>query len=602
MPDDTLATEPPSLPRSADMALPGLIDRAARLLHDRGGSIDADELATWVFGTRGGTGWVRLLDPLLEADPRFARSGQRWCLATRGDQTDNARLDNLVAVAIATTGSDPTRHRVVRLSAARCAGHTGSRLFDAVVNPGRRVPRFLCDAAALTADELNDAPTFADVAEPLLTFFGDAGVVSYGVHWIADFLSAELVRAGWSPLANHLLELDQLGQAALSSDCKPGLRQLAAHLGVNHPRPKHPPTDAAVTAAVTTKLLHPSDPAHRPSPVAFDQRTVGAAATPRPLSNRRWLDEVPNAPGVYTIEGGHGAILYVGKAVDLQRRIRSYFGRPLGLQRHLEGLAARAERVTWRTAPSDLEARLLEARLIREQRPPFNVARTARARPLVIRAAPNDPIPRLELVRAVDTDGALYLGPFRSVRAARDGLALVRTLYPSSRLRRAVDPPAQRDAVLAAVRLLTGHKAESLALLRSRMTADAARGDHLAVAHLRAVIRAVQEFTIRPSALLGISDEPILAIEPRRNQPEARAHLLRCGRLLASTRAPDEYDRTVRTLDAVAAELEAAGDDQYGEAGDDETAIVLQWLAEVGDRLDIIPLSRLRGTPSRRRL
>lgn len=570
-----------------------LADRARELLALRGGEAAPADLASWVFGARQDGPWQPLLERILRADPRFERFELGWRLAghNRGE-TPPDKDQELVAVALATTGSDPRRHRIVRIAAQRMRGGTPTGRFDVAVDPRRRLPRYLSRAARLSQEEADEAPPFAQVAEPLREFCGSAPLVAYGVQWVLDFLAAELARADLLGLSNDSIELDDLARRLLPEHRKPSLRAIAEQLGLNHPRPNYPPADADVAGRVTVALLGLTCERGHAEPAIGDRPNRGEPSGRAALVDRRWLAGVPDVTGVYRILDSDGAVLYVGKATRLRRRLAAYLGRAFGLHRQLEGLATRAARVEWEPTPSDIEARLLEARLIRDREPPFNVARHARPRPLLLRAAANDPVPRVHLVREVAADGALYLGPFRSARAARDGLALVRSVYPLLRLRRAVDPPAQRDTVHAAVRLLTGSKAEALAHLRAAMRDGSARADPVERDRARALIRAVLDFEICPSPLLGISPaEPIVVVEPASaDRGTRRVHLVRAGHLLGSTDVPAVGGADEANLAAVAAALQARS---TATVSPEDVPIVTQWLGELGPDHAIVSLERL---------
>jgi DNA polymerase III epsilon subunit-like protein len=579
-------------PAGSETPPSALADRAFELLASRGAVVPTTELAGWVFGAREAAPWVPLLDGLLRTDPRVERCLDGWRLA--GDSAaERWGAEELVAVALATTGPDPRRHRIVRLAATRLSSGRVSGRFDVVLNPLRRVARYLSEGARLTQEEADEAPVFAEVAPALREFLGDAPIVGYGVRAALEFLQAEFARAELTGLTNRAVELDTLACRLLPTQRKPSLPSIAEQLGLNHPRPSYPPADADVTARVAVALIRLAGERG-----LEDQSGIGsgggAATAGAVLADRRWLTDVPAGPGVYTIHDSDGGVLYVGKAVDLRRRLAAYLAGPLGLQRRLEGLAARAARVDWVSAPSDLEARLLEARLIRRHRPPFNVARRMRPRSLLIRAAAHDRVPRIQLARQVAADGAVYLGPFRSEGAARAALSLARAVYPPAGLRRVVDLPTQQAAVHAAVRLLSGQTSEALASLRTAMRDASTRGDRPAVDRGRELIRRVVAFTPLSSPLLGTSlSEPILLIEPPRATGARRAHLMAHGHLRASCDLhvdPAAADPT--ELLPIVAELEAGASDPDH---DEDAHIVTQWLGEVGAAHVIVPLRRLPG-------
>src|SRR5688572_30264068 len=127
---------------------------------------------------------------------------------------------------------------------------------------------------------------------------------------------------------------------------------------------------------------------------------AGKLSTTSPRATRRspvpdWVPaELPPAPGVYQFEADGGTALYVGKSVNLRRRVRGYFygGGPRS-ERTAEMLAL-ARRVEWRATGSDLEARLDEARRIVATRPVYNRALRNRSRGWYLEIDWRDPFPR----------------------------------------------------------------------------------------------------------------------------------------------------------------------------------------------------------------
>lgn len=132
--------------------------------------------------------------------------------------------------------------------------------------------------------------------------------------------------------------------------------------------------------------------------------------------------DLPAAPGVYQFEAEGGTALYVGKSVNLRRRVRGYFyGGGPNCARTAEMLAL-ARGVAWRATGSDLEARLEEARRIVSARPVYNRALRNRARGWYLEIDWRDPFPRLAVVRAPRRPGARHFGPYRG-RAAPERVA-----------------------------------------------------------------------------------------------------------------------------------------------------------------------------------
>jgi excinuclease ABC subunit C len=141
------------------------------------------------------------------------------------------------------------------------------------------------------------------------------------------------------------------------------------------------------------------------------------------------LPHLPDAPGVYMWKGRDGTTLYIGKAKRLRSRVRSYFSNDQlesVKTRHLVGLVADLETIV---VPSEAHALILEANLIKEYRPRFNIAlRDDKSYPY-IKVTVQEPFPRVFVTRRVEDDGASYFGPYTDVGAMRRALNVVKTIF-----------------------------------------------------------------------------------------------------------------------------------------------------------------------------
>jgi excinuclease ABC subunit C len=141
------------------------------------------------------------------------------------------------------------------------------------------------------------------------------------------------------------------------------------------------------------------------------------------------LPHLPDGPGVYLWKGMDGTTLYVGKAKRLRSRVRSYFANDQlesPKTRHLVGLIADLETIV---VPSEAHALILEANLIKEYRPRFNIAlRDDKSYPY-IKVTVQEPFPRVFVTRRLEDDGASYFGPYTDVGAMRRSLNVVKRIF-----------------------------------------------------------------------------------------------------------------------------------------------------------------------------
>jgi excinuclease ABC subunit C len=144
------------------------------------------------------------------------------------------------------------------------------------------------------------------------------------------------------------------------------------------------------------------------------------------------LASLPSSPGVYLFVDGEGDVIYVGKAKQLRRRVRSYFTRSGGGdgRTFFPNIVEETEDLECIVTDNEKEALILENILIKKHRPRYNLVFRDDKSYLKLRLTVRDPFPRLHPVRKVRRDGARYFGPFSSASALRETLALLQTRFP----------------------------------------------------------------------------------------------------------------------------------------------------------------------------
>lgn len=141
------------------------------------------------------------------------------------------------------------------------------------------------------------------------------------------------------------------------------------------------------------------------------------------------LDRLPRRPGVYLFRDGEGEILYVGKAKSLRPRVRSYFRGDGAQSIKTRELVRRIRDVETLVVGSEAEALILEANLIKEHHPRFNIQLRDDKRYPYIKVTVQEPFPRVFVTRTVRNDGARYFGPFTAVGSLRQALDVIKRLY-----------------------------------------------------------------------------------------------------------------------------------------------------------------------------
>lgn len=137
------------------------------------------------------------------------------------------------------------------------------------------------------------------------------------------------------------------------------------------------------------------------------------------------LDNLPVKPGVYVMKDRSGEVIYVGKAVNLRSRVRSYFNRSGDSRAFVPLLEHLLGEVETLLVSNEKEALLLENELIKKHRPRFNVQLRDDKNFICLRLDTDHPYPRLEIVRRFKRDGARYFGPYSSATSIREMLRII---------------------------------------------------------------------------------------------------------------------------------------------------------------------------------
>lgn len=141
------------------------------------------------------------------------------------------------------------------------------------------------------------------------------------------------------------------------------------------------------------------------------------------------LEQLPSSPGVYLMKDAAGGILYVGKALSLRSRVRSYFAASADHSPRIASLVSQIKDLDYILAQSETEALALEFNLIQKHRPRFNVRyRDDKSYPY-LRIDLRDEFPVLCVVRRIEPDGARYFGPYPSTWAMWETIRLMRRVF-----------------------------------------------------------------------------------------------------------------------------------------------------------------------------
>ncbi|HUI64408.1 MAG TPA: excinuclease ABC subunit UvrC [Bacteroidota bacterium] len=140
------------------------------------------------------------------------------------------------------------------------------------------------------------------------------------------------------------------------------------------------------------------------------------------------LENLPSGPGVYQHKDITGKVLYVGKAKNLRARVRQYFQKSRAVDSRIEQMLAKATDIEVIVTDSEVEALILEANLIKELHPRYNVnLKDDKSYPYIV--ITNEPFPRVFITRRIRRDGSKYFGPYTDVKNVRAALKAIRDIF-----------------------------------------------------------------------------------------------------------------------------------------------------------------------------
>jgi DNA polymerase-3 subunit epsilon len=332
-------------------------------------------------------------------------------------------------------------------------------------------------------------------------------------------------------------------------------------------------------------------------------------ATTAQRRKRYLADGLPDGPGVYIFRDHRGQPLYIGRSRHLRTRVRQYFvaSEPRTRMAEMVGIAERVDAIA---CAHPLEAEVRELRLIAEHKPRYNRRSRFPERASWLKLT-NEPYPRLALVRRVAADGATYLGPFGSAKAAQAAMAAVYEAVPLRQCSQRITParPSAACALAgmgrcaapceggvsredyaptadAARALLNGAARPLLDAARRRMASLSAQERYEEAAAHRDRATSFVRAAARMQRLAALAACPQLVAARPGFAGGWDLAIVRHGRLAGASTVPIGAAPTPY-IDAlvVTAEIVTPGPGPLAAAGAEEMDRILAWLGEPGTRL-----------------
>lgn len=265
------------------------------------------------------------------------------------------------------------------------------------------------------------------------------------------------------------------------------------------------------------------------------------------------LAVLPNAPGVYIMHDASGKVIYVGKAVILKNRVRSYFRPASQVSPKVRAINAHVASIETIVTASEMEALILECNLIKKYRPRYNIDLKDDKTYPYLKITVGEAYPRMVLTRRVQKDGARYYGPFADAGALRDTMKLIRTMFPlrhcrnlnakrpclQYHLHRCLAPctgkvpvSEYRQLVDSVLLLLDGKVAQLEKELTAKMQEASDRLEFEAAARYRDSLLSVRKLTEKQKATTESGDRDVVGLAMDDSGVCVQVFFIRSGKIL----------------------------------------------------------------------
>ncbi|OUJ74607.1 exonuclease domain-containing protein [Hymenobacter crusticola] len=302
-------------------------------------------------------------------------------------------------VDLETTGGQPTQDRITEVAIFIHDGTQVVDQFSTLLNPGRPIPFFITQLTGITDDMVRDAPRFHEVARKIVELTEGCVFVAHNVRFDYSFLKKEFADLGYNYSRKTLCTV-RLSRSLIPGQPSYSLGKLCQNIGIPLEGRHRAAGDAAATTVLFDRLLKitqqeealsnpnttaaetlaavdataPSGrkPTKQPSPkrVAAVQEAIKTALLPPNITPEK-VASLPQEAGVYYFHNEQGEVIYVGKSINIYKRIQQHFAVDYKSRKSLEFKNSISD-ITWELTGSELVALLYESHEIKRLKPLYN--------------------------------------------------------------------------------------------------------------------------------------------------------------------------------------------------------------------------------------
>jgi excinuclease ABC subunit C len=268
------------------------------------------------------------------------------------------------------------------------------------------------------------------------------------------------------------------------------------------------------------------------------------------------LNRLPHRPGVYLMRDGGKKIIYVGKAIDLYHRVRSYFQSPRRLTPKIQSMVSQVADIDFFVASSEQEALIMELNFIKQYHPRYNVSLMDDKTFPYLKIDMKEEWPRLYITRRFEADGGRYFGPFSSAWSVKQTLRILQPIFPFRICSKELNGKAPRpcleyhlghclgpctgqvsrreyaQVIREVILFLEGKQDKVLRELKARMDKAAEALDYERAARLRDQVQAIQTVIEGEKVAAVIrGEEDVIAFVPQNDEAYVQVLFVRSSKL-----------------------------------------------------------------------
>jgi DNA polymerase III subunit epsilon len=331
----------------------------------------------------------------------------------------------LAIVDVETTGASPERDRVLEIAIIRVEQGKIVDTLHTVLDPERSIHASILSLTGIREDEIASAPTFNDISARVTELLSGAFFVAHNARFDYAFIKSEFTRLGQSFSAKRLCTVE-LSRTLFPQYKRHDLSTLIDRFDFTC-KQRHRAFD---DAQVLVDFLEHCESVYKQEHIEQAiERVLKRVRVPLAVP-QGIIESLPESPGVYTFYGEDGEILYIGKSINIKKRVQSHFGND-GSSKQLR-LMQEVRDIDAITTAGELGALLLESHRIKKEQPLYNRMSRRAKKLVVIREYDEDGYKRtvLETYQSEDlTASEKILGVFRSMSQAKKALDLISQEY-----------------------------------------------------------------------------------------------------------------------------------------------------------------------------